>query len=258
MDSTVQPIAVQNRGVGDEELPMTSEPRVLVAVATYNERENIVRLLDSIFAAAGDVEILVIDDRSPDGTGKLVDEYAERDPRVRPMHRAGKLGLGSAVLDGIQFAVRENYDFVVFLDADFSHPPERIPDLIAGMDHCDIMIGSRYIAGGGIEGWDFKRKFMSAGINLFSRIFLGIKARDCSGNFRCYRVEKMRRIAPESIRSRGYSFQEEFLFRCQHAGCQLGETPITFVNRKHGKSNLNVSEIVRSLWTLLVVAVRRG
>jgi dolichol-phosphate mannosyltransferase len=235
--------------------------RTLVAVATYNEKENIERLLDAIFQAVEqipDVDVLVVDDNSPDGTGRLVDAYAQRNPHVKPYHRAGKMGLGSAVLEALQYAARNDYDYIVFLDADFSHPPEKIPVLIQGMADHDIMIGSRYIPGGGIEGWDFKRKFMSAGINLFSRVCLGIKARDCSGNFRCLRVAKVAQIPPESIRSRGYSFQEEFLFRCQRLGCKIGETPITFVNRKLGKSNLNRGEIVRSLWTLLVVAIRRG
>jgi dolichol-phosphate mannosyltransferase len=231
-----------------------------VAVATYKEKENIVPLLDAILAATegrADVNVLVVDDNSPDGTGRLVDEYAGRDGRVRAMHRPGKLGLGTAVLDALQYAVREQYDYICFLDADFSHPPERLPDLLAGMADHDIMIGSRYIPGGGIEGWDWKRKFMSWGINFFSRHVLGIRANDCSGNFRCLRVAKVGQIPPESIISRGYSFQEEFLLRCQRIGCKIGETPITFVNRKFGKSNLNRSEIVRSLWTLVVVAIRR-
>jgi dolichol-phosphate mannosyltransferase len=235
--------------------------RTLVAVATYNEKENIERLLDAIFAAVEGipgVDVLVVDDNSPDGTGRLVDAYAAQNSKVKPYHRSGKLGLGSAVLEALAYATKQHYDYIVFLDADFSHPPEKIPLLIQGMADHDIMIGSRYIPGGGIEGWDFKRKFMSAGINLFSRLFLGIKARDCSGNFRCLRVAKVSQIPHESIRSRGYSFQEEFLYRCQKIGCRIGEIPITFVNRKHGKSNLNRSEIVRSLWTLLVVAIRRG
>ena len=240
---------------------VTSSARTIVAVCTYNESANIERLLDQIFEstlACGDVSILVVDDNSPDGTGRLVDAYAERDPRVHAMHRPGKMGLGSAVLDALSYAVREKYDYVLFLDADFSHPPEHIPDLLAGMHDHDVMIGSRYIPGGGIEGWDMKRHLMSRGINFFARTALGIRARDCSGNFRCLRVEKVAAIPPDSIRSRGYSFQEEFLFRCQKIGCRIGETPITFINRKHGKSNLNVAEIVRSLWTLLVVSVRRG
>lgn len=240
---------------------LVKNAKTLVAVATYNEKENIIRLLDAIFAAVegkAEIDILVVDDNSPDGTGRLVDDYAKRDGRVKGLHRPGKLGLGSAVLDGLEYAARERYDYIVFLDADFSHPPEKIPALLAGMDDHDIMIGSRYIPGGGIEGWDWKRKFMSAGINLFSRVALGIHARDCSGNFRCIRVEKVAQIPRDSVRSKGYSFQEEFLFRCQRIGCRIGETPITFINRKHGKSNLNIAEIVRSLWMLVVVAIRRG
>ena len=242
-------------------IPHVNNARTLVAVATYNEKENVSRLLDSIFAAVkgkAEIDVLVVDDNSPDGTGKIVDAYSKQEPRVRGLHRSGKLGLGSAVLDALEYAAREKYDFIIFLDADFSHPPEKIPLLLEGMEDHDIMIGSRYIPGGGIEGWDWKRKFMSSGINLFSRVCLGIHARDCSGNFRCLRVEKVAQIPRDSIRSKGYSFQEEFLFRCQRIGCRIGETPITFVNRTHGRSNLNIPEIVRSLWTLVVVAVRRG
>lgn len=245
----------------DEASATVSLDKTLIAVATYNEKDNICPLLDTIFesvAGLGDVDVLVVDDNSPDGTGRLVDEYISRDSRVHVLHRAGKLGLGSAVLDALGYAADHGYEYIVFLDGDFSHPPERIPDLLRGMEDHDIMIGSRYVPGGAIVGWDFKRKFMSAGINMFSRICLGIHAHDCSGNFRCLRVSKVASIPRETIRSQGYSFQEEFLFRCQQIGCRIGETPITFINRKHGKSNLNLAEIVRSLWMLLVVAIRRG
>jgi dolichol-phosphate mannosyltransferase len=258
---TVQSPSVEIAQSSSEANSLVSNAKTLVAVATYNEKENISRLLDSIFTAVkgqAEIDVLVVDDNSPDGTGKIVDAYSEHEPRVRAIHRAGKMGLGSAVLDALDYAARENYEFILFLDADFSHPPEKIPALLAGMNDHDIMIGSRYIPGGGIEGWDWKRKVMSGGINLFSRLALGIRAHDCSGNFRCLRVDKVAQIPRESVRSKGYSFQEEFLFRCQRIGCRIGETPITFVNRKHGKSNLNISEIVRSLWMLLVVAIRRG
>lgn len=233
----------------------------LVAVCTYNESANIEPLIARIFQETEGrrpVDVLVVDDNSPDGTGRIVDELARRDSRVNALHRPRKMGLGSGILDALEYAQRRGYEYIVFLDADFSHPPERIPDLLAGMDQYDVMIGSRYIPGGGIEGWDFKRKFMSRGVNFFARWCLGVRAHDCSGNFRCLRVAKVSAIDRSTIRSRGYSFQEEFLLRCQRIGCSIGETPITFVNRKHGKSNLSPAEIVRSLWTLVVVAVRRG
>lgn len=235
----------------------TATGRVLVTCATYNESENIKPLIQAILEQLPDANILVIDDNSPDGTGKLVNEIGASDPRVKALHRPGKLGLGSAMLDAIKYAIEHNYDFMLNLDADFSHSPKYLPALMAGMSDHDVMIGSRYIPGGGVEGWDAKRKFMSWSINVYSRLLLGLTARDTSGAFRCYRLSKLRQIDFARVYSLGYSFQEEFLYHCMKAGCRIGETPIVFENRKFGKSKINNKEALRALWCLFYTAIRR-
>lgn len=229
--------------------------RTLVTVATFNEKDNLPRLLEEILLVLDEGDILVVDDNSPDGTGQLADAFAESQPRVAVLHRTGKLGLGTAILAGLRHGLERGYDFIINLDADFSHPPKDLPALLNGMTSHDVMIGSRYVAGGGIEGWDWKRHVMSRGINLISRLLLGIRARDCSGSFRCYRGELLRKVDFARVRSRGYSFQEEFLFRCQRAGARIGETPIRFINREKGASKINPREAITSLWTLFAVAL---
>ena len=184
-------------------------PRLLVSLATYNESGNLRALVEAIRQYAPDASILIIDDNSPDGTGQIADELKATLPAVDVIHRPGKLGLGSAVLTGMRYAIEHGYDYFLNLDADFSHPPRFIPALRTGMDQNDVMIGSRYVPGGGVEGeFNLKRKFMSTGINLYTRMLLGLKTKDNSGSFRCFRVAKLAQIDFSSIRSRGYSFME--------------------------------------------------
>jgi dolichol-phosphate mannosyltransferase len=235
----------------------TSPPRTLVVLATYNERDNLEPLVCEILKHLPDADVLVVDDASPDGTGDIADRLAEQNRRINVLHRAGKLGLGTATLDAMRLAISRDYDFVVIMDADFSHPPRNLPDLTAGMEHCDVMIGSRYVAGGNVVGWTRKRKLMSWAINVYSRLLLGLKARDCSGAFRCYRVGKLRELDFSRVYSKGYSFQEEILYHCQRAGCRIGETPIVFEDRRYGQSKINLKEAVTALWALLYTAVRR-
>ena len=231
--------------------------RTLVTLATYNEKDNLPTLIQEIFEQAPDANILVIDDNSPAGTGKLVDDMRAKDPRIHVLHRPGKLGLGTATMDGMKYAIANNFDFVLNMDADFSHHPRYIPALLAGMKDNDVMIGSRYIPGGGTVEWGLMRKFMSWGINTYSRLLLGITPRDCSGAFRCYRVSKLKEIDFADIYSRGYSFQEEFLYHCRRVGCRMSETPIIFENRRQGKSKINKQEAAKALWCLFYVAVKR-
>ena len=156
-------------------------------------------------------------------------------PAIHVMHRPGKLGVGTAMLEAISFAVGNQYDYLLNLDADFSHPPRFIPALLDGMRDHDVMIGSRYVPGGGVEGgFTFKRKFMSSGINWYARVLLGLTSKDNSGAYRCYRVSKLAQIDLSKVRSRGYSFQEEILYWCKRVGCRIGETPILFENRRSG------------------------
>src|SRR5262249_5489315 len=164
--------------------------------------------------------------------------------RIHVIHRAGKLGLGTAILAGMRYAIDNGYDYFVNMDADFSHDPKYLPALLAGMKKHDVMIGSRYIPGGGTENWPLSRKVMSTGANYLVRFLLRLPARDCSGGYRCYRVAKLREAGLEHLLSHGYSFQQEVLYRCRRVGCRIGETPIIFANRRAGASKVNPREVV--------------
>ncbi|NOX56561.1 MAG: polyprenol monophosphomannose synthase [Planctomycetes bacterium] len=232
-------------------------PRVLVTLCTYNERENLQPLVEEIHRFLPTADVLVIDDNSPDGTGQLADELAERDQRVHVLHREGKLGLGSATLAGFRYAIQHGYDWLINMDADFSHHPRYLPSLMEKTDEADVVIGSRYVPGGGVEGWGWKRHFMSRGINWYARWLLGLPTRDNSGAYRCYRVAKLRELDLERIRSRGYSFQEEILYRCRCVGCRFVEVPIVFEDRRFGSSKINWRESVVALWILFRLALDR-
>lgn len=242
--------------LNEEKAP--AEPRLLVSLATYNEFGNLRPLVETIRQFAPRSSILVIDDNSPDGTGKIADELASNLPDIHVTHRAGKLGLGTAMLEAITFAVRNRYDYLLNLDADFSHPPRFIPALLEGMRDHDVMIGSRYVPGGGVEGgFNLKRKLMSSAINSYARFWLGLSSKDNSGAFRCYRVSKLAQLDLSRVRSRGYSFQEEILFWCKEVGCRIGETPILFENRRSGTSKINMREATSALWIILRLGLGR-
>ncbi len=231
-------------------------PKTLVMTATYNEIENLPRLVDEVFKNAPDVDFLVVDDNSPDGTGKWCDERAAADPRVRCLHRAGKLGLGTAIVAGMKYAIEHGYAYVLNMDADFSHHPRYLPAIIATMDPpgqppVDVAIGSRYVPGGGVEGWPLKRHLMSRGVNLYARWLLWLRPKDCSGGYRCYRTATLAKLDFDRIRSRGYSFQEEILWMLRRAGAHCAETPIVFADREKGTSKINSKEAVNALKIIL-------
>ncbi|MCE5301865.1 MAG: polyprenol monophosphomannose synthase [Planctomycetaceae bacterium] len=224
----------------------------LVTVATYNEMENLPQLVEDIFRFVPNVDLLVIDDHSPDGTGDWVDRKRTEDPRVACLHRPGKLGLGTATVAGMRYAIEHGYRYVLNMDADFSHPPKYLPALLAGMDPpdgppVDVMIGSRYVAGGGVEGWPRHRQWMSRAVNLYARCLLRLRPHDCSGAFRCYRTATLARLDFGAIRSRGYSFQEEILWRLKRLGARFGESPIVFVDRQRGVSKIDGGEALAAL-----------
>ncbi len=235
--------------------PAAAEPRVLVSLATYNERDNLAPLVREIRAAAPAADVLVTDDNSPDGTGQLADELAAADPHVHVLHRPGKLGLGTAIVAAMRYALEHGYDLFVNMDADFSHHPRYLPDLLKGMQRHDVMIGSRYVKGGGTANWPWSRELISRGVNLLVRFLMRLPARDCSGGYRCYRVAKLGEADLDRLLSRGYSFQQEVLYRCRRVGCRIGETPIVFENRRAGASKVNPKEAARSLGVLLWVGL---
>jgi len=238
---------------------MSLSPRFLISLATYNERENLPTLTVQIVEFAPDADILVVDDSSPDGTADWVEEQMQSDVRFKLLKRTGKLGLGSAVLAAMDYAVRHNYDFLINMDADLSHPPRFLPTIRSKAEEgFDVVIGSRYVPGGKIEGWSSTRHLMSRAINIYARCLLGLKTRDNSGSYRCYRVALLNRLDPKSILSQGYSFFEEILYRLHQLGGTFTEVPITFEERRVGQSKLNVKEIFVALWVLLRIGIGRG
>jgi dolichol-phosphate mannosyltransferase len=236
--------------------PRPGEPRLLVSLATYNEAGNVAALIAEIHKVVPDAHVLVIDDNSPDGTGRIVDDLAATDPRIHVLHRPGKLGLGTATIAAMRYAMDHDYDLLQNMDADFSHPPRYLPGILAGMSKYDVMIGSRYVAGGATENWPLARKVMSQSVNMVVRVLFRMPVKDASGAFRCYRVSKLREAHLERTRSRGYSFQQEVLFRCHKAGCKLGEYPILFENRRAGASKVNRQEAARSIGMILLLGLR--
>ncbi len=239
--------------------PSVPAGRTLVAVATYNEIETLPALVAEVFHWLPQADILVVDDNSPDGTGQWCDAESARDPRLRCLHRPAKLGLGTATVAALRYALEHGYAFVITMDADLSHPPRYLPDLLAAMDPpgrppMDVMIGSRYVPGGRIEGWPWYRHLMSRAVNAYARWLLKLKPRDCSGAFRCYRVAALGRLDFGALRSTGYSFEEEILWRLQRAGAVIGELPITFVDRNQGRSKVDRREALAALRTLLALA----
>jgi len=232
----------------------TGEPplRILVAMATYNEIQNLPGLVQQVQQQLPEADILVVDDNSPDGTGDWCRQQQERDPRFQAIHRAGKLGLGSAIVEEFAYAVLHRYDRLITLDADFSHPPRHLPELLAAIDagH-DLAIGSRYVPGGGIEGWSWRRRFMSRWVNRAARLLLGLRIRDTSGCYRCYRVELLGRIDLSRLRARGFAVLEEILWHLKRCRASMVEVPIVFVDRTEGSSKLDSWEAIRSLAMLL-------
>ncbi|MDR0392485.1 MAG: polyprenol monophosphomannose synthase [Planctomycetaceae bacterium] len=220
----------------------------LITLATYNERENIQIMIDQIFEHAPDVDILVVDDNSPDGTGDWVAEHQQVEPRLKLLRRAGKLGLGTAMLAAMQYAINNNYKYVINMDADLSHSPKYIPQLRAKAieNNYDVVIGSRYISGGGVEGWPIHRRWMSYLVNCWARLLLGLKTRDNSGSFRCYKVELLKTLDANKFISNGYSFFEEVLFRLKKKGATFAEIPIIFIERQHGYSKINKKEAINA------------
>jgi dolichol-phosphate mannosyltransferase len=229
---------------------------LLIGIATYKERENLVPLVSEIHQFLPSADILITDDNSPDGTGEIADQLAAADPRVHVNHRPGKLGLGTAILEGMRYAMDKDYDYFMTMDADFSHHPRYLPAMIAGMSRNDVMVGSRYVPGGGTVNWPWSRQLTSKSVNTLVRLLMRIPARDTSGGFRCYRVAKLRTTDLGHLLSRGYSFQEEVLYRCRQARCRIGETPIVFEDRRAGSSKVNPHEMATSLGILVFLGIQ--
>ena len=213
--------------------------KTLIIIPTYNEYENLRPLVEQIFTYAPASDILIVDDNSPDETGKLADEISAQDSRVHVMHRSDKLGLGTAYIAGFKYAVEHQYDAAFEMDADFSHDPRYLPDFLRAIESADLVIGSRYVEGGGTPNWSLLRRFISGGGNIFARFMLGIPVHDCTAGFRCYRRQVLESIDLDSIESQGYAFQVELAYRVYKRGFKIVETPIIFLDRRVGKSKMS-------------------
>jgi dolichol-phosphate mannosyltransferase len=225
--------------------------RTLVALATYNELENLPGLIDAIVRALPAADILVVDDNSPDGSGRWCDEKAASEHRLSCLHRPAKLGLGSATLEAIRYAIVHEYNLIVTMDADWSHDPAHLPELIAATAHADVAIGSRYIDGGATEGWPWHRRLISRAINCVSRAVLQLPIRDTSGAFRAYRVSKLHDLDLTAVRASGYAYLEEILWHLARADAIFAEVPITFRSRRAGSSKISFREATGKIRMLL-------
>ncbi len=226
---------------------------------TYNERENLAQMVQMLLELPLDLGVIIVDDHSPDGTGGIADELASSNPeRVFVIHRNGKLGLGTAYLAGFREGLAKDAARLMTMDADFSHHPRYVPDLVqANRDSFDLVIGSRYVSGGNTPGFPLQRRLLSAGANGIARLLLGLHAHDATAGFRCYRRGVLEALPLDTIFSSGYSFLIEMLFLTQRAGFSIGEVPIIFEDRKAGKSKVSEREIIKALYTVLRLTWRR-
>lgn len=239
---------------------MTSPPklpnRALVCLPTYDERENLEPITRAILAATPEVDILVIDDSSPDGTGELADRLAAAEPRLHVLHRAAKQGLGKAYLAGFAWALERGYPLVLEMDADFSHNPKYLPRMLELAREADLVLGSRNVKGGGTVNWGLGRKLLSRGGSLYARTILGLRVRDLTGGFKCFRREVLEAIDLGSVECSGYAFQIELTYRAVKHGFRVVELPIIFEDRRVGQSKMSrriVLEAVSKVWS-----IRRG
>ena len=252
---------------------ISSAQRALVIVPTYNERENLPLLVDALLrlrfdpsasaqgrpehGRTGDhahrpealegelsLDVLVVDDNSPDGTGEIADGLARANPHVKALHRAGKLGLGTAYLDGFRFGLKEGYGFLLSMDCDFSHDPRYVPALLKRAESAGLVIGSRYVAGGTTRGWALHRKLISRTANAVVRLLLGLRTRDTSAGFRCFRREALELVGLGAISSKGYNVLEEMVYRCEKARVRIVEAPIVFVDRQRGATKISFRDMV--------------
>jgi dolichol-phosphate mannosyltransferase len=225
----------------------------LVCLPTYDEAENLRPMVAAILAAVPQVDVLVVDDNSPDGTGRIADELAAADPRVHVLHRAGKEGLGRAYLAAFAWALARDYGLVLEMDCDFSHDPRYLPRMLAAAEEADLVLGSRYVDGGGTVNWGLGRKIISRGGSLYARTILGLRVRDLTGGFKCFRREVLEAIDLPTVECSGYAFQIELTWRAVRRGFRVVEVPIVFEDRRVGQSKMSrriLLEAVRKVWSI--------
>lgn len=234
--------------------------KTFVVVPTYNERDNAEKIVREILAQSDDIDVLVVDDNSPDGTGEILDRMAAENGRIHVMHRAGKLGLGSAYRAGFKYALENGAENIIEMDADFSHDPAMIPVFLEKILTYDLVIGSRYLNGVSVVNWPIRRLILSYCANVYTRIVTGLRISDCTGGFKCFRRKVLESINLDKIKSDGYSFQIEMNYRCVEKGFTVGEIPIIFIDRHAGMSKMSkkiVREAVFMVWKLKLGSLLR-
>ena len=239
-----------NEHTGDA-APRSELGRVLVIIPTYNELQNVGRIVPAVLEAAP-VDVLIADDNSPDGTGRAADELAAADPRIHVLHRERKEGLGAAYLAGFDWGLERGYDVLVEMDADGSHRPQDLPRLLAALTDADLVLGSRWVPGGEVVNWPKSRKWLSRGGNSYARIMLQIPLRDATGGFRAFRAATLRAIDLQDVDSQGYVFQVDLAQRALDRGLRVVEVPITFVEREVGTSKMSRSIVGEAMWRVTV------
>ncbi len=230
--------------------------KALVIIPTYNERENLTELLRQIFALGIGLEVLIVDDNSPDRTGQLADEMAAADPHIHVLHRAGKMGLGSAYVAGFRYALDRDYEAIFEMDADFSHSPESLPVFLKELESADLVLGSRYLHGVTVVNWPLSRLILSYAANVYSRVITGMNIKDATGGFKCFRRQVLEAIDWSRVKSDGYGFQIEINFKAFRKGFRIKEIPILFVDRRAGESKMSrkiVWEAAYMVWRLRVL-----
>ena len=226
--------------------------RTVVVLPTYNERESLIDVITRLRINTPDVHVLVVDDNSPDGTGRVADELAREDAHVHAMHRLDKHGLGTAYLDGFAWAIQHGFDVIVECDADGSHHPEELPRLLAAVEGADVVVGSRWVDGGRVVNWPWRRRLLSRAGSGYARLMLRMPQRDVTGGYRAYRTAALHSLRLDSVASQGYCFQIELLWRAQMAGLRIKEVPITFTERETGVSKMRGRIVFEAMWRVTV------
>lgn len=232
--------------------------KAMVIIPTYNERDNIERLTNEILSLGEDIHILIVDDNSPDKTGEIADDLVKRHDNLHVIHRAGKMGLGSAYIEGFKYALKAGAEKIIEMDADFSHNPERLPALIEKANEVDLVIGSRYLNGVSVVNWPIRRLMLSYFANMYTRIITGLEISDCTGGFKCFNRKVLEAIDLDKIKADGYSFQIEMNYRCVEKGFTVDEIPIIFIDRHAGTSKMSkkiVREAVFMVWRLRIGSI---
>lgn len=237
---------------------MAQNEQALVIIPTYNEKENVRGIVELVLSQAADLEVLVVDDNSPDGTAAIVTEMAQANPRIHLLSRAGKLGLGTAYIAGFKWGLARGYAYLIEMDADFSHDPREIPNMLKAIQQADLVLGSRYIDGVRVVNWPLSRLFLSKGASYYVRIITGLPIHDPTGGFKCFRRIVLETIRLDDVRSNGYAFQIEMTHKAWMMGFRVREIPITFADRYAGQSKMSGHIVREALWMVWSLALAHG